>query len=140
MPVHILREWRPSLDDDACVARFAVSLMHEIGIMESAITAVLDQARQHHARQVNRIVLRIGSLSGVEPEALRFAFDAVTAGTLAEGAELKIETVAARAYCAGCGVEFEDDAGFIFSCPRCRSFSGDLRQGREIELSRIEFI
>jgi hydrogenase nickel incorporation protein HypA/HybF len=112
--------------------------MHEIGIMESAIAAVLDQARRRDARQVHRIVLRIGSLSGVEPDSLRFAFESVVAGTLADGAALEIETVPALARCAACGIDFEAEAGFIFSCPRCRRFSGDLRQGREIELSKIE--
>ena len=39
------------------------------------------------------IRLRIGALSGVVPEALEFAFEALRPGTLAEKAELAIESV-----------------------------------------------
>lgn len=112
--------------------------MHEVGIMESALDAVLDQGRAHGAQRVHRIVLRIGALAGVDADALRFAFDVVTRGTIAAEAELVIQEVVARAHCAACAEDFEVDRGVIFSCPRCRRLSGDVRQGRELELSRIE--
>jgi len=113
-------------------------VMHEVGIMESAMAAVLEQARAHGARKVHRIVIRVGALSGVEPEALRFAFDIVARDTPADGAELVIDTVPARARCPDCELEFEASPGFIFACPRCSRLSGDLRNGRELELSQIE--
>ncbi len=106
--------------------------------MESAIDAVLRHARAHAARRVHRIVLRVGALAGVEADPLRFAFDVVTAGTLAAGAELEVQAVPARAYCAACAAEFGVDSGFIYTCPRCGGLSGDIRQGRELELARIE--
>lgn len=112
--------------------------MHEVGIMESTLDVVLRQAGEHRASRVHRIVLRIGALAGVEPEALRFAFDAVTLDTLAAGAELTIESVPARAWCATCACDFGAERGFIFTCPTCGELSGDLRQGRELELARIE--
>jgi len=106
--------------------------------MESAIGSVLAQARDHGARQVHRIVLRVGALSGVEPDALRFAFDVAAQNTPAAGADLDIDTVPARARCGDCSLEFEVESGFIFSCPRCRQYCGNLLQGRELELTRIE--
>ncbi len=112
--------------------------MHELGIMESAMSTVLAQARDHGARQVHRIVLRIGALAGVEPQALRFAFEIVSRGTPADGAELSVETVPARVHCADCAADFEVAGGFVFTCPRCRALCADLRQGRELELARIE--
>lgn len=112
--------------------------MHEVGIMESALAAVLERARGQGAHRVHRIALRIGSLSGVEPEALRFAFDVVTRGTPAAGAELAIEAVPALAHCPDCHADFAADSGFIFTCPGCRRLCGELRQGRELELTRIE--
>lgn len=112
--------------------------MHELGIMQSALAAVLDQARTHQAARVNRIVLRIGRLAGVDPEALAFAFDVVAKDTLASGATLEIDAVPGRARCAHCSEVFQVDAGWIFACPRCSRLSGDLTQGRELELSRIE--
>ena len=114
------------------------AVMHEVGIMESAISAALKQARERGAGRVHRIVIRVGTLSGVEPDALRFAFDIAANGTPADGAILVIETVPARAWCAGCGLEFEAASGFIFACPRCSRLSGELRRGRELELSQVE--
>lgn len=112
--------------------------MHEVGIMESTIEVVLRQAGQHRASRVHRIVLRIGALAGVEPESLRFAFDAVTRGTIAAGSELDIEAVPAKAYCSDCAKDFSVERGFIFTCPECNQLSGELRQGKELELIRIE--
>jgi hydrogenase nickel incorporation protein HypA/HybF len=112
--------------------------MHELGIMQSALAAVLDQARAHQAVRVNRIVLRIGRLAGVDPEALAFAFDVVTRDTPAAGAALEIDHVPARARCVQCAEDFAVDSGWIFTCPRCSRLSGELIQGREMELSRIE--
>jgi hydrogenase nickel incorporation protein HypA/HybF len=112
--------------------------MHEVGIMQSALASVLAQAHAHHARRVHRIVLRIGALSGVEPDALRFAFDVVAQDTPVAHATLDIDAVPGRAHCAACDADFGVSGGAIFECPTCRRLSGDLRQGRELELSRIE--
>lgn len=112
--------------------------MHEVGIMEAALGAVLSQARSHSAQRVHRIVLRIGALSGVDPEALRFAFDVVTQGTIAAGAALEINDVPALAHCGACNADFGVTGGFIFACPHCGDLSGNVRQGRELELSRVE--
>jgi hydrogenase nickel incorporation protein HypA/HybF len=112
--------------------------MHELAVMESAMNAVLRQAQAHQASRVHRVVLRIGSLSGVEPESLRFAFDVVTRGTPADGATLEIDAVPARAVCRACAHEFGVESGFIFSCPQCGRLSGEIKQGRELELSRLE--
>ena len=68
--------------------------MHELSIMQSALSLALDQARQAGAARVHTIRLRIGALSGVVPDALEFAFEALTPGTLAEGAQLAIEPCA----------------------------------------------
>lgn len=106
--------------------------------MESALSAVLSQARAHGAQRVQRIVLRIGALAGVDAQALRFAFDVVTRDTIAAHAELEIRDVPAFAYCGACAEEFGIEGGSIFSCPRCARLSGNIRQGRELELSRIE--
>lgn len=100
--------------------------------------SVLEQARARGASRVHRIVLRIGTLSGVEPESLRFAFEIVTQGTIADGAELEVDSVPARAYCGACETEFGAEGSFILSCPTCGRLSADIRRGRELELTRIE--
>ncbi len=112
--------------------------MHEVGIMESALAAVMAQASAHHAQRVHRIVLRIGALSGVDADSLRFAFDALAQGTMAAGAAFEVVEVPTRVHCAGCREDFSATNEVIYSCPRCGRLSGDIREGRELELSRIE--
>ena len=107
--------------------------------MESALDAIRHQAVKHGATRVSRIVLRIGALSGVDLDALRFAYEACAPGTIAAGAELEIESVPARARCAGCGTEFGVERGFIFQCPKCGEYSGDIKAGKELGIARLEF-
>jgi hydrogenase nickel incorporation protein HypA/HybF len=113
--------------------------MHEAGIMESALAIVGREAGAHGATRVERVTLRVGAISGAEPEALRFAFEALSTGTVAAGAELIIEVVPARAHCADCDRDFTIESGFLFECPVCRAFSGEVRSGRELDLARLEF-
>ena len=112
--------------------------MHELAIAQSALQQVLREAERAGASRVTRIVLRIGALSGVETEALRFAFDALLPATTAAGALVEIEPVAALARCRDCGHEFAPDTGALFECPRCRAYGAALRQGREMDLVRFE--
>ena len=111
--------------------------MHELSIMESALSTALAEASRAEARRVRVICLQIGKLSGVVPEALQFAFEALTPGTLAEGAELAIENVPARFWCVGCTNEFEAE-NLLAECPRCGSPSRELRSGREMKLTSLE--
>jgi hydrogenase nickel incorporation protein HypA/HybF len=111
--------------------------MHELAIMQSALSLALDQARQAGAARVYSIRLRIGALSGVVPDALEFAFEALTPGTLAEGSQLAIERVPARFWCATCTREFQSDDLFA-ECPACHSLSRELRAGREMEVASLE--
>lgn len=113
--------------------------MHEVGIMESAMSLVEQHAAGRTQGRVTRVVLRVGALAGVDLQALHFAFDVVSAGTVAEGADFEVEEVPVTAYCLGCEREFSGKGGdFVFECPDCGDFSGEVRRGRELELSRIE--
>ena len=106
--------------------------------MSSTIELVEQQARANSASKVHRITLKIGAISGVEIESLKFAYEVVTHGTVAAGSVLEIIEVAARAHCKKCAVDFAIERNPIFACPQCGDYSGDVRQGRELELTQIE--
>ncbi|MBI5382003.1 MAG: hydrogenase maturation nickel metallochaperone HypA [Opitutae bacterium] len=112
--------------------------MHEFGIAQAALQQVAAQAQQAGATRVHRIVLRIGALSGVDPEALRFALEVAIPESSAAGAEFEIETVPARARCQQCEREFEPKTGLFFECPHCQALGGTLTQGKEMHLVRLE--
>jgi hydrogenase nickel incorporation protein HypA/HybF len=65
--------------------------MHEAGLMQSALDLAADHARRAGAGNIRRVVLRVGAFSGAEPDALRFAFEALAPGTPAAGATLELE-------------------------------------------------
>jgi len=105
--------------------------------MQSALSQALEEARKAGAGRVHEIRLRIGVLSGVVPEALQFAFEALADGTPAEKAKLTIEHIPARFWCEPCQREFEA-ARFFSECPECHTPSRELRAGRELELASLE--
>lgn len=97
----------------------------------------VDAAKSAGATRVRKLRLRIGSLSGVVPDSLRFAFDVARRGTMAEGATLEIDSVPAACWCATCQAEFEC-VDFFNECPRCHNVSGELRRGRELDIAAVE--
>jgi hydrogenase nickel incorporation protein HypA/HybF len=111
--------------------------MHEVSIMAEAVRVAVDTAKASGASRVQTLRLRVGTLSGAVPEALRFAFDVVGRDTIAEGASLEIETVPAACWCETCRAEFACE-DFLNECPRCRNVSGELRRGRELEIAAVE--
>jgi len=113
------------------------SAMHEFSIMQSTLETAAQKMSVAGATQIHRLSVRIGQLSGVVPEALRFAFDALKTGSPAAGAELAIEEIPAVCWCADCAAEFAT-ADLKYECPRCHQPSGDLRRGKEMELTSLE--
>ena len=62
--------------------------MHEITLCQRALEIIEQQAKQHAARRVTEVWIKVGAFSCVEPAALTFCFDLVCRGTLAEGCTL----------------------------------------------------
>ena len=68
--------------------------MHEMTLAENVLQIVEEAARRESLRRVHAVRLEIGQISSVEPEAMRFCFDAVTRDSVADGARLEIVTTA----------------------------------------------
>ncbi|MBX0329183.1 hydrogenase maturation nickel metallochaperone HypA [Oscillochloris sp. ZM17-4] len=112
--------------------------MHELSIAMSLVQMADEAARKAEATQVTALYVRVGALSSVVPDALRFSFDLAAAGTLVEGARLEIEELPVRVFCIHCGVESELPSPQVFRCPICQRPTGQLVQGRELELTSLE--
>src|SRR5438045_8179547 len=93
------------------------SVMHELGIVQEVIDLVTEHAR---GARVRRVVLEIGKLTAVLPDAVRFCFDVCSADTVVEGAELEVVETPGRARCRSCGSQrvFQD----AYGCCDCGSF------------------
>lgn len=111
--------------------------MHELSIAEGVLQVVEAQLTASGATRVHTLTLAVGALSGVVPEALRFAWSAVARGTACEGATLLIEEVPVACYCIACACEFPARAG-DYTCPTCAAVSSEVRRGRELQLMRME--
>lgn len=111
--------------------------MHEMSIVAGVLDAATVSARDAGAERVTRITLRIGDMTEVIDEALEFAFEALTEGTICEGAELEVIKVSPRSLCLECAEEFDHDR-FHRICPLCGSYETKLVQGRELAIESIE--
>ena len=107
--------------------------MHEVSVAQSVVDLVEKEAKAAEAILVTSVELDIGSLSGVETEALEFAWEMVVKDTLLARAELQINYITARARCKECSSEFDSD-NYFTPCPSCGSFSFDVYQGRELQV------
>ncbi|WP_412538186.1 hydrogenase maturation nickel metallochaperone HypA [Longispora sp. K20-0274] len=107
--------------------------MHELAITESVVASVRD--RLGDARVV-AVVLEVGRLSGVVPDAVRFCFDLCTEGTPLQGARLDIVDVPGAAYCRGCRSDVAL-ADLIPLCP-CGSADLDITRGQELRIRQVE--
>lgn len=105
--------------------------------MEEILAIAERHAREHRASQIHRVTLRVGILSGVVPDALRFAFDALRGGTMAEGATLEIEEPPVVCWCSQCNHSFEHP-GVSYACPQCSRTTADVRGGLEFEVASLE--
>lgn len=110
--------------------------MHEMSLCEGILQIVETHAAG--ATRVMRVRLEIGAFAGVEVDALRFCFDAVTRGTVAEGAALEIDGIPGTAYCFDCG-ETVAIPERLAPCPRCAGGrlmpnAGDAMRVKDIEV------
>jgi hydrogenase nickel incorporation protein HypA/HybF len=113
--------------------------MHELAVCQSVIRQAEAVAREHGARGITRIRLRIGPLSGVEPELLARAFPLAQAGTLAEGASLEVESLPVRVVCTRCDAESEVPANRLL-CTACGDWQTRVVGGDELLLERLELL
>ncbi|MGA7983071.1 MAG: hydrogenase maturation nickel metallochaperone HypA [Chromatiaceae bacterium] len=111
--------------------------MHELSVCLALLDQVQDIAREHGATRVERIVLRIGPLSGVEAPLLENAYPLAAAGTVAADASLEIETVPLRIKCSECGAETATAPNRLV-CGQCGSVRTRLISGDEMLLAHLE--
>jgi hydrogenase nickel incorporation protein HypA/HybF len=111
--------------------------MHELSVCIALMEQVQRIAQEHQAGRVERIVLQVGPLSGVEAPLLEHAWPLAAAGTLAEAAELLIETAPVKVKCTQCGSESEVVPNRLL-CAACGDYRTQLVSGDEMLLANLE--
>jgi len=111
--------------------------MHELAITQNMLDLVLKKAEEAGAKEVKRINLVIGEMTGVVEECVQFYFNFLGNETIAEGAELSFTMVPMKVRCRDCGKSFElkesDSA-----CPYCQGNNMEFIAGDELFVESIE--
>lgn len=111
--------------------------MHELSLASSVVDVIRDEAACNGLSRVERIRLEVGALRAVVPELLMSCLGLVCEGTIAAGARVEIEQIAALIRCSGCGLEFSVDS-YLYTCPGCGQLGGEVLRGEELALIEIE--
>lgn len=114
-----------------------VAKMHELSLCQSAVEIIQRQAEQHDVKRVTAVWLEIGALSCVEESAVRFSFEIVCHGTVAQGCDLHIVYKPAQAWCWDCSQVVEihqHDA----QCPLCHGERLRVDTGDSLIVKSIE--
>lgn len=107
--------------------------MHELAIVQQVLEIVEEACA---GRPVRRVVLEIGKLSAVLPDAVRFCFEVAVEGTAMEGAQLDIVETPGAGRCRRCGAVVALERPF----GRCACDCTDLEwiSGEELKIREME--
>jgi hydrogenase nickel incorporation protein HypA/HybF len=110
--------------------------MHELSIALSIVDLAEEEARKANAVTISKVDVEIGTMAGIDPDALLFAWDSVVQGTMAQQSTLVINTIQAEAHCLECGKDFPAEHFFV-QCPHCSSYRYQITKGKELRISSL---
>ncbi len=112
--------------------------MHELSIAQNILEIISDQCIKSGHAKIDSLNVRIGRASGVLPDALLFAFDAIKADTIAQDAVMHIEEIPVGGLCQDCKSSFAVEEGYILECPACGGSAFQITTGREMDIIDME--
>ena len=112
--------------------------MHEMSIMASLFRILQEKSEQVNAKKIISITIRVGALSGIEPDLLIFAFDAFAKDTNAEGARFVVNKSKISGRCKSCGNKDFEFVNFGLTCLKCGSFEVEVMGDDELMIEKME--
>ena len=112
--------------------------MHELSIAQSLLEIASRQCLDNGFSIIESINIKVGRASGILPEALSFAFEAIKAGSIADKASLNIEEVPLTGLCSDCNAVFTTGEEYILCCPSCSGSAFKITAGRELDIVDME--
>lgn len=111
--------------------------MHEMALCEGVLDIIVEEAKRQKFSRVRAVRLEIGTLSSVEPEAMRFCFDVVSCGTIAESARFEVIDAPGQAWCMNCskGVTI---GRRLDPCPACGGYQLQVTGGEDLRVKDLE--
>jgi hydrogenase nickel incorporation protein HypA/HybF len=111
--------------------------MHEYSIVQALLEQCEELATQNDATQVEKLIIKVGVLSGVEIQLLQTAFDTFKEHTICHDAELIIEEEPIKIKCNNCDSQHTLSEN-RFTCPSCDSTNIDVIAGEEMYLMQLK--
>lgn len=110
--------------------------MHELSVVMGIVDIAEEQVKINHAHHVDSIELEIGTMAGVELEALNFVWPVAVKNTVLDDAERELIIIEAKARCMDCGTEFLIKDRFE-ACPNCHDYLTEFIQGKELRVKSL---
>ena len=111
--------------------------MHELSIAMGIVDAAMEEAKARGV-SVTAVHLRLGALSGVVKDALLFSYEIACQDTPLAGSQLVIEEIPVAVFCPKCKEKRVLESVQSFTCPECGTPTGQLLQGKELEVFALE--
>jgi hydrogenase nickel incorporation protein HypA/HybF len=111
--------------------------MHEMSLAEGVLQIIEDSSRTQNFSRVKTVWLEIGQLAGVEAEAMRFCFEAVVNGSIAQDAKLEIIETPGQAWCMQCSENVAVQALYD-ECPKCGGHQLQVTGGNEMRVKELD--
>lgn len=108
-----------------------------MSVMGEVFSIIYGNIKKYNLKEITKVVVRVGEMTCINDDALRFAFHVFSENTIAEEAEFVINRIEARAKCDNCGkffsITYTDKL-----CPFCDTYSNNITNGYELFLDKIE--
>lgn len=109
--------------------------MHELSIAKELLSIVMKYAKENSLKKVDKVVIKVGVASGVEPGFLKDSFSNILAGTIVEGASVELFPEQIKVRCKSCGETFSWEH---HSCPVCKKQTIEVLSGRQVYVDSIQ--
>lgn len=110
--------------------------MHELSIALNILDILCEECRKADSTSVAEVVLCVGTLSGVDTDALTTCLHVASRNTFMENARISIKRHQGRGWCRHCEREYEMD-DILSLCPVCSGPATELREGQEMRIESI---
>lgn len=111
--------------------------MHEYSIVQSLLNSCEENAVKNSAAKVTKVVVKIGVMSGVEPELLKTAFETFKESTICKEALFVIDIQPVVIKCNKCLSEsvLENPE---YRCVKCGNMDIEILEGEDMYLMQME--
>lgn len=111
--------------------------MHEYSIVQALLIQCEELAKENDAQSVQRVVVKIGKMSGVEPHLLEVAFNTFKEKTVCNGADFVMNLQPLTIECNHCKTITELEE-IYYKCPQCDSLDIRVIDGEDMFLMTLE--